>query len=56
MEDCCLTKIFLHGELSSGHRDRGTPKKRFKDSLKKSLKFCHIDPNQWTTEAAECDD
>lgn len=55
MEDHRLPEIVLYGELSSGHRDREVPKKRFKDCLKKSLKSCHIDPNQWTTEAAERD-
>jgi len=28
MEDHRLPKITLHGEFSSGHRDRGAPKKR----------------------------
>ena len=36
MEDHRLPKITLFGELSVGHRDRGAPKKRFKDSLKKT--------------------
>ena len=35
MEDHRLPKIVLYGELSTGHRDRGAPKKRYKDSLKK---------------------
>jgi len=43
MEDHCLPKITLYGELSSGHRHRGAPKKRYKDSLRKSLGICHID-------------
>ncbi|KAI8515737.1 hypothetical protein Bbelb_065500 [Branchiostoma belcheri] len=37
MEDHRLPKIVLYGELSTGHRNRGAPKKRFKGSLKKSL-------------------
>ena len=32
MEDHRLPKIVLYGELSTGHRDRGAPKKRYKDS------------------------
>ena len=46
MEDHRLPKIVLYGELSTGHRDRGAPKKRYKDSLKKSLSTCHIDSGQ----------
>ena len=29
------------------------PKKRYKDSLKKSLGACHIDHRQWFTQAAD---
>ena len=46
MEDHRLPKIVLYGELSSGHRDRGAPRKRFKDSLKKTLTTCGIDHRQ----------
>lgn len=53
MQNHRLPKIVLFGELSSGYRNRGAPKKRYKDSLKKSLKSCDINPNQWTTMAAE---
>ncbi|XP_069789793.1 uncharacterized protein [Narcine bancroftii] len=47
MEDHCLPKIVFYSELSTGHRDRGAPKKRYKDCLKKSLGACHIDHRQW---------
>ncbi|XP_069760398.1 uncharacterized protein [Narcine bancroftii] len=47
MEDHRLPKIVLYGELSTGRRDRGAPKKRYKDCLKKSLGACHIDHCQW---------
>ncbi|XP_078612812.1 uncharacterized protein LOC144882704 [Branchiostoma floridae x Branchiostoma japonicum] len=53
MEDHRLPKIVLYGELSTGYRRRGAPKKRFKDSLKKSLASCHIDLHQWPVLAAE---
>ncbi|XP_035673035.1 uncharacterized protein LOC118413616 [Branchiostoma floridae] len=53
MEDHRLPKIVLYGELSTGYRHRGAPKKRFKDSLKKSLASCHIDLHQWPVLAAE---
>ncbi|XP_068724054.1 uncharacterized protein [Montipora capricornis] len=47
MEDHCLPKIVMCGEL------RGAPKKRFKDSLKKSLTACNIDHRQWSDLAAD---
>ena len=53
MEDHRLPKITMYGELSTGHRDRGAPKKRYKDCLKKSLSACHIDHRQWSTLAAD---
>ena len=53
MEDHRLPKIALYGELCTGKRDRGAPKKRFKDVLKKSLDACHIDHRQWSTLAAD---
>ena len=56
MEDHRLPKITLYGELSTGHRDIGGPKKRYKDSLKKSLGACHIDHRQWSTLAADRED
>ena len=37
MEEYRLSKIILYGELSSGLRNRGAPKKHYKDTLKKSL-------------------
>ncbi|XP_063600256.1 uncharacterized protein LOC134776430 [Penaeus indicus] len=53
MEEHRLPKIALYGELSTGHRDGGAPKKRYKDSLKKSLGACQIDHRQWSTLAAD---
>ena len=53
MEVHRLPKIVLYGKLSTGHRDRGAPKKRFKDLLKKSLSACHIDHRQWSALAAD---
>ena len=47
-----VPKIVMFGELSTGHRERGAPKKRFKDSLKKSLTTCNIDHRQWSDLAA----
>ena len=53
MDDHRPPKIALYGKLSTGHRDRGAPKKRYKDCLKKSLDSCHIDHYQWSTLAAD---
>ena len=55
MEDHQLPKIVLYGELASRSRDVGAPKKRYKDSLKKSLNACHMEPRQWSTLASDCD-
>ena len=35
-------------QIGTHHRDRGAPKKRFKDSLK-TLGTCHIDYHKWST-------
>ena len=51
MEDHHLQKIVLYGELSNGHRDKGAPRKRCKDTLIRSLATCDIDYRQWTTQA-----
>ncbi|KAI8514427.1 hypothetical protein Bbelb_070180 [Branchiostoma belcheri] len=53
MEDHRLPKIVIYDELSTGHRNRGAPKKRFKDSLKKSLSSCNIDNRQWSVLATD---
>ncbi|RVE61997.1 hypothetical protein OJAV_G00176660 [Oryzias javanicus] len=53
MEDTRLPKVTMYGELASGHRDRGAPKKRYKDRLKWNLNACHIDDRRWSTLAAD---
>ena len=53
VEDNRLPKIVMFGELFTGHREREAPKKRFKDSLKKSLTSCNIDHRQWSDLAAD---
>ena len=46
------TVFFLRSSCTAksaaGHRERGGPKKRFKESLKKSLTTCNIDHRQWS--------
>ncbi|KAJ7413554.1 hypothetical protein WISP_89756 [Willisornis vidua] len=43
MEDHCLPKTVLCGELATSCRKRGAPKRRYKDSLKQYLSLGHID-------------
>ena len=47
MPDSRLPKKLLYGELATGKRNHGGQKKRFKDSLKASLKNSNIDPETW---------
>ena len=42
-------------ELHSGKRSRGAPKKRFKDTLKASLKCFDVDPENWELQAQQRD-
>ena len=47
MENSRLPKQLFYSELSDGHRSKGRPKLRYKDTLKKSLHKCNIDHAQW---------
>ena len=51
MPDERLPKRILYGELLTGARSHGGQKKRFKDTLKASLKDFAIDHNSWETTA-----
>ncbi len=53
MSDERLPKQLLYGQLSEGKRHRGRPKKRFKDSLKDSLRSLGIPHDTWETLATE---
>ncbi|KAJ7419659.1 hypothetical protein WISP_52719 [Willisornis vidua] len=55
MEDHRLLKIVQYGELTTGCHKRGTPKKRYKDSLKQYLSLGPIDCHQWSTLASSRD-
>ena len=44
MPDNRLPKQILYGQLGTGHRRPGGPKKRYKDQIKNSLKKCKISP------------
>ena len=47
MPDTRLPKVIFYSELANGKRKTGAPKKRYKDSLKCSLKDCFIDVKTW---------
>ena len=47
MDDCRLPKRLFYGELSTGKRTTGRPKKRYKDTLKEALKLCMIPQATW---------
>ena len=51
MQDNRLPKQLFYSEQTEGHRSRGRPKLRYKDTLKKSLQKCDIDEEQWETMA-----
>ncbi|KAJ8021516.1 hypothetical protein HOLleu_38750 [Holothuria leucospilota] len=53
MADHRLPRIITYGELSTGHRDRWQPKKRYKVCLRKILSTFNIDYHQWSTLAAD---
>lgn len=53
MESHRLPKIALYGELSSGSRNVGTPKKRYKDLLKSSFGRFGICQTNWTELATD---
>ena len=53
--DSRIPKQLLFSELHSGKRSRGAPKKRFKDTLKASLKCFDVDPENWELQAQQRD-
>ena len=55
MRDARPPKKLLFGELKSGKRTRGGHKKRFKDTLKVSLKRFNVDVDNWEIMAKERD-
>ena len=44
-----LPKQVLYSQLSSGHRKRGHPRLRFKDTIKRNLKLRDIKIDSWTS-------
>ena len=52
MDDNRLPKRIFWGELATGKRTTGSQYKRYKDTLKASLKNFNIDPDTWENLAA----
>ncbi|KAK2191682.1 hypothetical protein NP493_48g07109 [Ridgeia piscesae] len=44
-----LPKQVLYSQLSSGHRKRGCPHLRFKDTIKRNMKLRDIKTDSWTS-------
>ncbi|KAL8567715.1 hypothetical protein ACOMHN_009023 [Nucella lapillus] len=55
MEDTRMPKAVFFGQLKQGKRDRGAPRKRFKDQLKKQLSLAGIQRQIWQQEAIDRD-
>ena len=53
MDDDRIPKKLLYGELVEGKRSHGGQKKRYKDTLKATLKDCKIDPCKWEETALD---
>ena len=53
MEDSRLPKRLFFGELKKGKRSHGGQRKRYKDTLKASLKRCNIPPASWEDAAQD---
>ena len=47
MPDSRLPKCILYSELSKGSRYQGRPKKRYKDTLRSTMKDCSIEEASW---------
>ena len=55
LDDTRLPKQLFYSELRSGSRPQHKPKKRFKDSLKDSLRQFHIPVDEWESLAVDRD-
>ena len=53
MKDSRMPKAVLIGELKAGNRNRGAPKNRYKDQLKKQLSSAKIPPISWQDDASD---
>ena len=53
MDDTRIPKAVFYGELRQGRRDRGAPRRRYKDQLKRQLILVNIDHKGWEQPAAD---
>jgi len=53
MDDNRLPKKIMYSELNTGNRSHGGQRKRYKDTLHKSLKQCFIWPQTWKVQALD---
>lgn len=53
MEANRIPKQLLFGELAQGQRKQGHPRKHFNDTLKDSLKWCNIKPDELVNTAQD---
>ena len=52
MEDVRMPKVVFFRELQEGKRDRGAPRKRYKDQLKRQLAQAGISHQSWQQKAS----
>ena len=55
MEEVCMPKAVFFSEPQEGKRDRGAPRKRYKDQLKRQLAQAGINHQSWQQEALDRD-
>ena len=55
MEDVRIPKAVFFSELQEGKRDRGAPRKRYRDQLKRQLAQAGISHQSWQQEASDRD-
>lgn len=53
MDNTCIPKKCLFGELSSGKRSQGRPKLHFKDVCKDTMRHLQIHPKSWERMASD---
>ena len=53
MDDSCLPKLLLFGQLSTGTRSGGRPRLRFIDCCKRDMKECGINTKSWEMTALD---
>ena len=55
MEDICMPKTVFFSEFQEGKRNRGAPRKHYKDQLKRQLAQMGISHQSWQQEASDGD-